>query len=262
MALMERILALDVQLIEVDSVMTSGRDGPLRVALEAIGGNGRRRRDVAEKEPSHISLLEADAVLQSRSSSALCSDKDQGFARAPPMGSAAATHICFIDLDVIVQPVSTLTSGASPQLVHPCPRGLVRPKPEDSLKLLRTDAVLANTHLPDGAKPHSEGLPGLVQNRSCGDAGLVTALSALEPSVREFPDPVMVTLPASGPSTPPDLNEVAPTRLLVWKHRLECGRRRRKRTPQVFLVHLVPPAVFMSYLYHHLTKGDTRVVAS
>jgi hypothetical protein len=123
-ALMERILALDVQLIEVDSVMTSRRDGPLRVALEAIGGDGRRRRDVVEKEPSHISLLEADAVLQSRSSSALCSDEDQGFARAPPMGSAAATHICFIDLDVIAQPVSTLTSGASPQLVHPCPRGL------------------------------------------------------------------------------------------------------------------------------------------
>ncbi len=74
MALMERIFVLDVQLFEVDSVMTSRRDGPLRVALEAIGGDGRRRRDIAEKEPSHISLLEAEAVLQSRSSSALCSD--------------------------------------------------------------------------------------------------------------------------------------------------------------------------------------------
>lgn len=246
MALMERILDLDVQLFEVDSVVIARRDGPLRVALEAIGGDGRRRRDVAAKEPSHVSLLEAGAVLQSRPSTALCSDEDQGFARAPPMGSAAATHICFIDLDVIVQPVSTLTSGASPKLVHPCPRGLVRPKPEDSLKLLCTDAVLANAHLPDGAKPHSEWLPGLVQNRSCGDAGLVTALSALEPAVREFPDPVVVTLPASRPATPPDLNEIAPTRLLVWKHRLEFGRRRRKRTPQVFLVHSVPPAVFMA----------------
>jgi len=114
-------------------VVIARRDGPLRVALEAIGGDGRRRCDVAAKEPSHVSLLEAGAVLQSRSSSAFGSDEDQGFARAPPMGSAATTHICFIDLDVIVQPVSTLTSGASPKLVHPRPRGLVRPEPEDSL---------------------------------------------------------------------------------------------------------------------------------
>ncbi len=243
---MERILGFDVYLFEVYSVVTARRDGSLRVALEAIGGDGRRRRDVAAKEPSHVSLLEAGAVLQSRPSSALCSDEDQGFARAPPMGSAAPTYIGFIDLDVIVQRVSTLTSSASPQLMHPCPRGFVRTESEDSLKLLCTDAVLANAHLPDGAKPHSEGLPGLVQNRACGDAGLVTALAALEPAVREFPDPIVVTLAAPGAATPPDLNEVAPTGLLVWEHRLEFCRRCWKRTPQVFLVHSVPPTVFMA----------------
>jgi hypothetical protein len=80
-----------------------------------------------------------------------------------------------------------------------------------------------------------------MQDGACGDAGLVTTLTALESAVGELPDTVMVTLPAPGATTPPGLDEISSTGLIVWEHGLELGCCLRKRPPQVFDVHQEPP---------------------
>jgi len=240
-ALLERVFDLEVELLGVEPAVSAGSNGFLGVALKAVGDDGGRWRDISADEAGHVWLSETGGVLKARSTLALCSNDDQSFARTPSANTCSAANIGFINFNFIVQRRAILTSGASPQLVHPCPRGLVRPKPEDSLKLLCTDAVLADTHLPDSAKPHPQRLPRLMQDGACRDAGLVTTPTALESAVGELPDTVMVTLPAPGAATPPGLDEISSAGLIVREHRLELGCCLRERLPQVFDVHQEPP---------------------
>ena len=240
-ALLERIFDLEVELLEFQPIVGAGSEGLFGVALEAVGGDGGRWRDVSADETDHIGLSEASRVLEPRSSTLLCGDEDQGFARTPSVNSCGGTNIGFIDDDVIIQGNPILTSGAAPQFVHPGPCGLVGAEAEDPLQLLGADAILTDTHLPDSSKPHPQRLPRLVQDSACGDAGLVATSTALEPSVGELPDIFTITLPATGPATPPDIDQVASASLIVGKHGLELRCCLRKRAPHVFDVHQVPP---------------------
>ena len=126
-----------------------------------------------------------------------------------PSSSAAdafflSTDVGFIHLHTAVEPIPVGANHRTPQLVEPTPSCLVAAQAEPLLKPQRTPSGFLAGHVPQGLKPHSQGLLGPFKNRPRRQRGSAPTLSTLQVASIRQPGLAASTLRTAEALPPPN----------------------------------------------------------
>ncbi len=108
---------------------------------------------------------------------------------------------------------SARTDHGAPQLMHPDPGRLVAAEPQNLLQAHGAGTVLLAGHVPNGPKPHPQGLMRVLKDRSRSGRRLVTTTVADDPASRRRPTAAVLATRTKKSLRPPKLLQIRSTDL-------------------------------------------------
>ncbi len=168
-------------------------------------GPPRRVRNACHPHPP-----DAQPILLGR-------DRHQRFANCTSSALCRACFLAadesFIHLHTAAKPVSARTDRGAPQLMHPDPGRLVAAEPQNLLQAHGAGTVLLAGHVPNGPKPHPQGLMRVLKDRSRSGRRLVTTTVADDPASRRRPTAAVLATRTKKSLRPPKLLQIRSTDL-------------------------------------------------
>ena len=157
------------------------------------------------------------------------------------VNSTLQRQIGHVDFHYALQQVSSGAHHRPSKAVQHRPCGLITVQTEHSLQPQRADALLLARQVPCSGKPHAKRCARLVENGSCGDAALVTAGSADQPTPRGAPWGICHPASRAAESAlPPQLFQICRTCFIGGKPVLKFTQIARIGSPAL----CVPPGAW------------------
>ena len=210
--------------------------------FQAVGVNRRSRCDILLDEIHHRRLLEVPdhGHPDPTRGPAPFFDSHQnngGFSpfelTTPPQAGLRTAYPGVVDLHFTMQRLTRRVNHRASQLVQQHPRGFVSAQPKLPLEQERRDAPFVGDDQIGRPEPHRKWRSCVVENRAGRQRSLVSARSALPPSM--FQHPISPPVPAAGtcePIGPATRRQVVLTGLVAGELPLELGYILWKRRPR------------------------------